>query len=65
MPAGTKPVARICTSGRRPCPRLPWQGEWMRPSVAAVARLVTGIVPYEEQEAEDITAALRWLDRTV
>jgi 8-oxo-dGTP diphosphatase len=36
----------------------------MRPSVAAVGRLVSGIVPGEEQEAADIAATLRWLERT-
>jgi 8-oxo-dGTP diphosphatase len=36
----------------------------VRPSVAAVADLVAGIVPGEHREAEDIRAVLSWLDST-
>jgi 8-oxo-dGTP pyrophosphatase MutT (NUDIX family) len=36
----------------------------MRPSVAAVAQLVAGIRPGEQQEAEDVEATLRWLNET-
>lgn len=36
----------------------------MRPSVAAVAELVAGIVPAEHQEVEDIRAVLSWLNST-
>jgi 8-oxo-dGTP diphosphatase len=36
----------------------------MRPSVAAVADLVAGIVPGEQQEAEDLRAALSWMNDT-
>lgn len=36
----------------------------MRPSVATVVRLVSGIVPGGAQEATDIAATLRWLERS-
>jgi 8-oxo-dGTP pyrophosphatase MutT (NUDIX family) len=36
----------------------------MRPSVAAVADLVAGIVPGDRQEEQDLQAALSWLNST-
>lgn len=36
----------------------------MRPSVTAVAQLVAGIVPGDQQEAEDVGTTLRWLNDT-
>ena len=36
----------------------------MRASVAAVARLVAGIVAGEEREADDLRSTARWLSRT-
>lgn len=43
---------------------LCWQSERMRPSVSAVAGLIAEIVPADEQEAEDVRAALSWLNGT-